>query len=209
MMERISSGCSIHKKVLREVRNHNSTENKFTKVKLSTMKKSSINLLLIVMTSVGFAQFSTTKLDQSYLREEASLNTNIEYLNEVQNRETPRQVRQLEEVVTLLDLSRFPQYEEGGESNINVTFKSYLGRITALYDANGKIISVTEQFKNFALPYELAVAILKEYPQWEITKSFYKMKYITGQGPKKDFRVQISNGKEARWLDISSEGDIS
>lgn len=184
-------------------------KNKITKVKLSIMKKSSINILLIVMTSAGFAQFSSTKLDQSYLKEEASLNTNIEYLNEVQNSETPRQVRQLEEVVTLLNLSRFPQFEKGGDSNINVTFKSYLGRITALYDANGKIISVTEQFKNFALPYEVAVAILKAYPEWEITKSIYKMKYITGQGPKKDFRVQISNGGEAKWIDISSEGDIS
>lgn len=173
------------------------------------MKKSSISFLLIVMTSAVFAQFSTTKLDQSYLKEVASLNNNIEYLNEVQSSETPRQVKQLEEVVTLLDLTRFPQFEEGGESNFNVTFKSYLGQITALYDANGKIISATEQFKNFALPYELAVAILKEYPQWEITKSIYKMKYMTGQGTKKDFRVQISNGKEAKWLDISSEGDIS
>lgn len=173
------------------------------------MKKSSINLLLLVMTSAGFAQFSSTKLDQSYLKGGESLNTNIEYLNEVQNNGTPRQVKQLEEVVTLLDLTKFPQFEEGKGTHFNVTFKSYLGQITASYDENGKVLSATEQFKNFALPYDVAVAILKEYPQWEITKSIYKLKYTNGQEPKKDFRVQISNGSQDKWIDISSKGNIS
>jgi hypothetical protein len=161
------------------------------------------------MTSAGFAQYSSTKLDQSYLKEGASLNTNIEYLNEVQNNETPSQVKQLEQVVTLLDLTRFPQFDEGRGSHFNVTFKSYLGQITALYDENGKIISATEQFKNFALPYEVGVAIVKEYPQWEITKSIYKVKYTKGQEPRKYFKVQISNDNEVKWLHIGSEGDIS
>jgi hypothetical protein len=161
------------------------------------------------MTSAGFAQFSSTKLDQSFLKGVDSLNTNFEYLEEVQNNATPRQVKQLEKVVTLFDLAKFPQFESSQGTFFNVTFKSHLGHITALYDKQGKVLSATEQFKNFALPYAVGVAITKEYPQWEITKSIYKVKYTKGQEPKKNFKVQISNDNEVKWLHIGSEGIIS
>lgn len=173
------------------------------------MKKSSISLLLIVMTSAGFAQISSTKLDQSFLKGVESLNTNFEYLNEVQNNDTPNQVKQLEKVVTQLDLTKFPLFEHSEGTLLHVTFKSYLGQITASYDKQGKVLSATELFKNIALPYEVAVAILKEYPQWEITKSIYKLKYTDGQEPKKYFKVQISNGTEVKWLNIGSEGMLT
>jgi hypothetical protein len=161
------------------------------------------------MTSAGFAQYSSTNLDQSFLKGVGSRNINSEYLEEVQDYGTPRQVKQLEKVVTLLDLTKFPQFESRQGTFFNVTFKSQLGHITASYDEQGKVLSATEQFTNFALPYEVGVAIVREYPQWEITKSIYKVKYTKGQEPKKYFKVQISNDNEVKWLDIGSEGIIS
>lgn len=173
------------------------------------MKNSSISLLLMVMTSAGFAQYSSTKLDQSFLKGVSSLNANFEYLNEVQNSDTPRQAKHLENVVTFWDVKKFPDFEARPGERFNVTFKSGFGHITASFDEEGQVLSARERFKNFALPYAVGAAIVKEYPQWQITKSIYKVKYAKGQEPKKHFRVQISNDKEAKWINIGPEGTIS
>lgn len=172
------------------------------------MKKLSISLVVLSMTSLSFGQNSSSKLDHALLDDFSTRDSNHEYLNEVQNNMTPNQVKYLEKVVSYWDLTQLEKFREQKDQPLQVTFKSPQGSIVTSYDMDGEILTSKERFRDFALPYTVSASIVKKYPNWSIGKSRYSLLYTKADEPKKRFRVQITKGDQKKWIEVDQSGSV-
>lgn len=172
------------------------------------MRKLVISFITMGTMSFGFAQNSNPKFQLSKFRNLDGFETNYEYLNDVQQGLTPRQVKYLENLVSYWDISKSKKFDGRKGQTFGVTFKSEKGYITADFDRNGKIVSAVERFSDFALPKEFGRVILEQYPKWQIARNRYSVWYERGEAIKKSFKVQIQNGDRKKWVKIDPFGDI-
>ncbi|MGI9550747.1 MAG: hypothetical protein ACR2MT_06065 [Aurantibacter sp.] len=173
------------------------------------MRKLSIILVALGMASLGFAQNSIPNFDYLKYKDLGTLSSNYEYLNEVQNGLTPNQIKYLENVVSYWDVTKSEKFDGRRGERFNVTFKSNRGQIIAYFDRNGKVVRAKEQFRNFALPKQVGIALAKKYPNWTVIKNRYTVLYTKDGQSKKIFKVQISKDKQKKWLKIDPSGRIS
>ena len=116
------------------------------------MKKLSISLVLMGISGLGISQNSYSEVQQIRLKEQGNLSSNYEYLDEVQNGNIPKHVKDLENLVSYLDVAQLEQFKGGNAKELYVNFKSAQGQILASYDDKGNVISTQERYKNVALP---------------------------------------------------------
>jgi len=173
------------------------------------MKKLVISLAVMGITSFGFAQNSYPHFELSKFRDLGAMDTNYEYLNDVQNELTPSQVKYLENLASYWDVTRSLEFDGRRGHPFSVTFKTEHGQIIANYNSKGKIVSAMERFSDFAIPKSVGRAILKEYPNWKIVKNRYSVWYDHDGRTKKLFKVRIRKGKQKKWLSIDSSGNTS
>lgn len=172
------------------------------------MKKLSISLAVMGITSLGLAQDSYPKLNYSLLEGLGALGSNYEYLNEVQNGHTPSQVKFVENMVSYWDVRKSEDFKGLKNQPFEATFRSGLGSIVASYDSDGKILTAKERFKNITLPKRLQIAIVKQYPNWSIVKNRYTLRYTEGKAPKKQFKIKIKKENQRKWLKVNSVGGL-
>lgn len=173
------------------------------------MKKLSISLAVMGITSLGFAQNSYPKLNKALSEGLGTLTSNYGYLNDVQNGLTPKHVKYLENIASYWDVAKLEEFDRLKDQPLEVTFRSGLGSIVASYDSDGKIVTATERFKNVSLPKQLQIAIVKQYPHWSIVKIRYTLRYTEGKEPKKQFKVKIKKENQKKWVKVDSVGRIS
>ena len=174
------------------------------------MKKLSISLLgMVTATSFSLAQNSNSNFELSKFRDFGTISSHYEYLDDVQNGLTPNQVKYLENVVSYWDVTRSKKFDGRKGESFSVNFKTANGHIEAFYNGKGKIVSVTERFRNFAMPKPVSIAIAKQYPNWKVIKNRYSVWYTLGNRTKKRFKVQIGKNSQKKWLKIDSSGKIS
>ncbi|NNE77928.1 MAG: hypothetical protein HKN31_12755 [Pricia sp.] len=173
------------------------------------MKKLAISLVIMGITTFGLAQNSHPRFEQFKRLDIESLGTNYAYLNEVQKGFAPNQVKYLENVVSYWDVTRSDAFTRYIDDPFEVTFKSSSGYITVNYDRAGRIVMAKERFKNVAVPTTIGVSILKEYPNWRISKSKYSVKYIKDKEAKKSFKVQLSKDHIKKWVAVDPSGNLS
>ena len=173
------------------------------------MKKLAISLLTIGLACFGFAQNANPDFELSKFRNFGAIGSNYEYLNDVQNSLTPNQVKYLENLVSYWDVTKSEKFDGRIGEPFSATFKLEGGQIKAFYDGQGKIVSATERFSNFALPKQVAAAIVKQYPDCIIVKNRYFVRYSRSYRTKRIFKVQIKKGNKKKWLKVDSVGSIS
>lgn len=166
------------------------------------MKKLALSLLLIGMTSLGFAQYSLPEFSNPFNNNIRSVNADVDYLDKVQGGSTPSQVKRMEKMVSNWDATKSSKFDKKKDELFSATFKSGQGYVSAYYDNQGNIIIAEERFKNVSLPYHVARGIIKENPGWVIAQTKYILQYQDGQVGRRLYKVIIVKGNKTKRLKI-------
>ncbi len=175
------------------------------------MRKLVIGLFILGLTTLAHSQ-SENEVSNITLETVTIKPLNISYLREVQDKETPVIVKNLENVAARYDITEDPIFDREFEA-YEVVFKTKKeggasGLITATYDSEGKILQSVEKYKNILLPKTVRNAIWKKYPHWAIHKDIYLVSYRNGKDAKKIFRVQVRKDGKRKNLKLSYDGSI-
>jgi hypothetical protein len=178
------------------------------------MKKIIISLILLGTTNLNFAQGTNYELDMPVFTFPNEVNTkrmdsNYEYLTQVQNSTTPTQVKNLENNILDWNVKNTKAFKGRKAEIFKVKFESIKGQIIASYDSNGEILATEEHFYNVTLPKEVVLSILREHPGWRLYESKYSLMYNKKTGVKKTFKVLIQKNNKKIWLNIDSLGNMS
>ena len=164
------------------------------------MKKLIMVVLLFGLTSPLLAQ-DPIELDEVVIKA-----MNYKYLSAVDNSEAPIPVKMLEKEAAMfraegrdLYVDNFGTYE--------VSFYIPDGKIAALYDEEGNILKTIERFKNVQLPEDVQMAVRKRFPQWEIVKDVYEVKYTQKTGAEKVYKMKLKNGDETIRIKMDDKGN--
>ena len=162
-----------------------------------------------MVSAFGFAQNAVPVKNQAGIEAIGNMVLDARYLNSVQAGMTPNVVKQLENLVSVWDVTQHELFDGRPGDLFHITFKSEQGAITALYDDEGQLIMALERFKDVALPYAVSSSIVEEYPEWEIVKNRYSVRYQFNDESRKVLKVLIRKGNQRQWLKIGPSGIIS
>ncbi|GGW32529.1 hypothetical protein [Arenibacter certesii] len=179
------------------------------------MKKSFILIALMGFISIGFSQTNGNKEDNhdehsnAFELEGVTISpiSNLVYHNMVSNEATPEFVQNLQKEVANYDVTEDPNFD-GNYDDYKVIFSQTNGRIIATYDAEGKVLSTIEKFKNVTPPNSVRDEIYKQYPDWIIQKDIYRVTYFKDKGVNKTYQVQVQNGNSKKNLRVDYTGEI-
>ena len=166
------------------------------------MKKLSITLAIMGMTSFAFAQDPSPEYAGNFL-EMRPMHSNDAYLRKVQNDFTPNQVKFLENLVSNWDVAKAEKINGFKNQPYEATFSSRLGYIAATFERDGKILTANERFKNVSIPKQLQFSIAKQYPDWHIVKNTYSSQYAKDKEPKRHLMVLMKKGNLKKRLKIN------
>ena len=111
------------------------------------------------------------------LEEVEVVGVNYKYLNAIGYRSAAEPVKLLEQKVASFDVKSL-DINNDEEQDYNVSFEIPQGKILAVFDNEGEIISTSERFTDISLPLVVSNAIVKKYPGWKITGDIYLATYV-------------------------------
>ncbi len=111
------------------------------------------------------------------LEEVEVVGVNYKYLNAIGYKSAAEPVKLLEQKVASFDLKNSDIINDE-EQYYNVSFEIPQGKILAVFDNEGEIISTSEKFTDISLPIDVSNAIVKKYPGWKITGDIYLATYV-------------------------------
>ncbi|TMU54682.1 hypothetical protein [Flagellimonas algicola] len=168
------------------------------------MKNVLMGLLFIGMTSMGYSQYDP--MNGNIENDSFDfLFANLDYLDGVQGKTTPDQVRFLEGIVADWDVSKVSQFD-GRSELFRVVFKSNKGQINVAFDGEGKIKLATEKFKNVKMPAHIQQMIKEKYPQWKPIENLYLVTYRNGRKTTKTLKVKLEKGNNTKHLKVTDSG---
>lgn len=170
------------------------------------MKKVLLGLLF-----VGFANLSFSQSAREVKLAAVDITPlNLNYLNAVQDKNTPKAVEHLENEAARFDITESPVFDKQFDA-YEVVFKTVSSkdsRIIATYDSNGKIIKSFERFNDVALPPSVRNAVSLKYPGWTILSDTYLVSYYKNRDIKKVYKLKITNKNEKKTLKIDINGEL-
>lgn len=175
------------------------------------MKQLAFGFLFLGLTTLMYSQ-NNNEAPDIILEAVVIKPLNLSYLRNVQEKETPVIVKNLENVAARYDITEKPIFEKEFEA-YEVVFKTKkksgtTGRITATYDSKGKILNSVERYKDVLLPVTIRKAISNKYPGWIIYKDVYLVRYQNGKEARKVFRIQIRKDGKKKNLKMDYQGNI-
>ena len=174
------------------------------------MKKLIIGLLFLGVTNLSFSQNTNSEFAEVELEGVVVTAPNYTYLNKVFDKNTPNRVRQLELEVAKYNIKEDSGYDPRLRVDYEVVFTQTNGRINAIYDKDGEIISCSEKFSNVKLPENiLSSNIFEDNNGWTLHKDTYSVSYKKGMDVKKVYKVQLRNGKQKKNFKINMESDLT
>jgi len=173
--------------------------------------KSIINILLVLgLTTASYSQ----NISDSGLNEEVIKTINLpevviksagkDFSIYLTDKNSDPSVRKLENEFIGYDLGK--DYE--GFENYLVILEVEKGKLTATYDANGKLINVVEKYNNTQIPIAVIYSVYKAYPGWQIVNDKYLYSQENGKNIKKEYNLKIKKDKETIKLLVNSKGEI-
>jgi len=170
------------------------------------MRKLCMSLLLMGVTSLGFAQYASKDIGNL----ESSLGfafANPDYLDEVQGDISPNYAKFLEGIVAGWDVTEAQGFDHRDEL-FKVTFKSKKGYIHVVFDSKGKIQYAHEKFKNVALPWHIVQTIARENPSWIAVNSTYSVNYSKDKSTTKLLKIRLEKDGQTRTLKLTDSGNL-
>ena len=164
------------------------------------MKNLFIGLIIMGLTTVGFAQEEIIALDEVEIT-----GVNYKYLDALGDGFVAKPVKVLEQKVASFDLKTLDGYEDE-EQDYYVTFKIPQGKILAVYDKNGKIMRTAEKFKDIRLPLAVSNAIVEKYPGWRIEGDIYLVNYRDNSKIIKSYKLFIRKDEMHKRVKTDENG---
>lgn len=163
------------------------------------MKKILVTTLVLYVGNVSHAQYLSYHISEEKLEAAWQCLINHDYLDRVQDRNTPGLARVLEDAAAGYDIESDRRLYQ---QNIRrVMFTHAHGRVLAVYDYQGKILRSYEKFNTIRIPQKIVKMITKKYAGWSITSSTYRVWYRhKGKKVNKSYRVIIQKGKLKKVL---------
>lgn len=168
------------------------------------MRKLMIGMLCLGLTSLGFGQEKEAVAQEVELAEVTVTAINSDFIQAVQDHQTPAAARALESMAANFNLKESPVYNRL-DSAFEISFRNSQGSIYAVYDRDGDMISAFENIKNVSPPQALRKQISQENPGWTIAKSKYQVTYIRGKDAKRFYKAQLRSGKKKQNLKFQLE----
>ena len=165
------------------------------------MKKLVLSLFLIALALPVVAQ-DIVELDEVLI--EAS---KYKYLKQAGSNDVAIPVAELQEKVANYDVEKTDFYQDDYDL-YKVTFYIPDGKVLAAYDSSGNIIRTAEKYKNVNLPMAVKTAVLKRFPNWEITKDVYLVNYYYKKGATKLYKLKLENGDKTVRIKVNETGEI-
>ena len=139
---------------------------------------------------------------------EVNVAVNYNYLDAISSAEVPIVVKQLEEEVAYFNVKESDYYNEKYDA-FSVTFYIPEGKILAIFDKDGEIVSAKERFINIKLPRKIMRSIIKNYSDWSVVGDSYRVNYNGQNGNvNKQYRVKLKNEKDTKVVKLTGNGDI-
>jgi len=172
------------------------------------MKKLAIGLFVLGFTSLSFAQNTKSEVQEIQLKDVVVSNTNLNYLEKVQDKEMSDHVKSLEMQASMFDLKGTPKFD-GRKASFKTIFRGRKGYIIATYDRNGKILKTSERYRDIKLPKNMIKSILSQYPNSDFIKVTYTVNYNHQKDVEKTYKIQIMKENLVKNLKISSDGNLN
>ena len=167
----------------------------------SIMRKVMIGMFFLGLTSLTYGQQTEGVAQEVELSVVTVSASNADFLQAVQDHQTPAAARALESMAANFKLKESPIYNRYDEA-FEVRFKNSLGSISAVYSNDGDMLSAYERIKNVSPPASLRAEIYQDNPGWTITKSAYLVSYYRGEDAVRKYKAQLSNGKKKKTIKL-------
>ena len=170
------------------------------------MRKWMFGFLFIGLASLTFAQ-DRPKDDGRTVELEGVILTspNYAYLSEVLNPTSPENIKKLELEVANYNIKESPVYNDIDKA-FEVFFSNSKGKIVAVYDENGKILSAFENFGDVMVPVAVRETVFQAYPDWKMNGNNYVVTYYRDKGAKKTYHFQLEKNNKRKNLKLTWEG---
>ena len=166
------------------------------------MKNIFLGLLFLGFTTQIYAQDPVVTLDEVTL-----VNTNYKYLSSTDAEDIPIPVDKLEVKVATFDIKTLDIYTDEYDF-YDVYFIIPEGKILATYDKEGKILRTAEKFKKLNLPSPVIISVLNRFPNWDIAKDTYLVKYLETGKTKKIYKLTLKNGEKRIKVKTDDQGNF-
>jgi hypothetical protein len=164
------------------------------------MKKFVLVVFLMGLTSPLIAQ------DPVLLSEVVVTAVNYKYLSAVDNSIASIPVKFLEKEAAMFKAEGRDLYVDNFNT-YEVSFYIPDGKIAALYDGEGNILKTIERFENVQLPEDIKMAVKKRFPEWNIVKDVYEVKYSNKKGAKMVYKLKLKNGDKTLRVKMDQVGN--
>ncbi len=174
------------------------------------MRKVMIGMFFLGLTSLAYGQQTEGVAQEVELSEVTVTAANADFLQAVQDHQTPAAARALESLVANFNLKEASFYDRKS-SGYEVFFKNDQGRINAVYDSDGDLLSAHEWIKNVSPPASMKQAIYQENPGWTIAKSTYMVSYYRGEEASRKYKAKLRSGNKKKTikLDLPASSDMA
>ncbi len=171
------------------------------------MKKSVIGTLFLGLASLGFSQSSDANFKQVKLSDVTVSPINLDYIDKVREGAISEKVFTMEKKASRYNIKESPFFNNH-EETFEIRFSKKNGRITAIYDRNGKIQSTIERYKDLKLPPAVRNSVYKAYTGWTMVGNAYLVSYHSKLGVKKVYKVRMAKGDLQTNVKIDTEGNL-
>lgn len=171
------------------------------------MKTWVFGLYYLGLTTLCFSQNYRLASQLQPQKNLASQLKNDNYFQSVYELEASNEVKNLEDSARNYDIKTSELFNNTYE-NYEITFESLKGKIIAIYDVDGVMIKSIEKFDDVKLPEAITKTLHREYPDWILNSTNYRVNYYLEHGVHKVYNVQVENNHKKVNLKIDCKGHI-
>ncbi len=171
------------------------------------MKKLVIGTLFLGLASLGFSQSSDADFGQVKLSDVTVSPINLDYIDKVREGAISEKVFTMEREASRYNIKK-SRFFNNHQKSFEIKFSKKNGRITAIYDRNGKIRSTWERYKDLSLPPAVRNSVYKAYTGWTMVGNAYMVSYHSNFGVKKVYKVRMAKGDVKKNVKIDTEGNL-
>lgn len=157
------------------------------------MRKVVVGMLVLGLTSLGFSQESQETISTVKLRDVTVSSVNVNYLQSVSDKNTPKVARELQEKAASYNVKSKDEFDKREGKPFEVMFKATNGNIVADYNRDGEILATRENFKNVALPLEIRKRAMQGNEGWKMVDTRYVSMYQDNDITDKFYKIKLKN----------------
>ncbi|TDD94031.1 hypothetical protein [Flavobacterium cellulosilyticum] len=170
-------------------------------------------ILLSLITTIGYSQDKKGKnLEKINLSEVVIKNTGRDISTYVRDMHVDPRVTRLQNAFLEFNFNEslkgydiVKNKESYGSYVVLIELVKGEGKLKAIYNENGKLMSVVEKYENIQLPNSLCHSIYKEYPGWQIVKDKYKYAQEFGKNIKKEYKITMTKDNKTKKITVVPE----